>query len=208
MPQRTINDAIFAYYDENGRYLTARRGETVDIPEGLDIERGDKFGAFTKTVGEEPAPPADSTLPDIEADWTPEEYVRFVDAGHSTEILTKLSDVAPEDQARVAQNLIEAEHGRGAGARQPLLTALAQVSNGGSVPTDASGGEPLTEETTGETSGESESGDLVAFVDEHTVDEVLARAEAEPELANALLEAEQAGKARKGITDVLGKTEQ
>jgi hypothetical protein len=86
MPERVINDAVFQYKDAEGRLLTAVRGEKVDIPKGPDLARGDKWGAFTPD-GKEPKPPADTLLPDSEAEWTPEEYNRLVDAATADEVL-------------------------------------------------------------------------------------------------------------------------
>jgi hypothetical protein len=111
MPKRTIADAFFHFKTAEGPFLTARRGENVDIPEGEDLDRGDKFGAFTAKVGQEPPPPEDTTVPEILVEWTPEEFNRFVDAATADEILAKLGEVAEEDQPRVAERLIEAENG-------------------------------------------------------------------------------------------------
>jgi hypothetical protein len=209
MPERVINDAVFQYKDTEGRLLTAVRGEKVDIPEGPDLARGDKWGAFTPD-GKEPKPPADTLLPDIEAEWTPEEYNRLVDAATADEVLDKLNGVADEDRAEVARRLIEAESSRGETAREDLLLALSQVvespSSPATVPTPDTEGEG--EKTT---SGSEESGseDLVEFVSTNTVETVLERAGDDRELAAALREAEESrgDKARKGVIEGLTKIE-
>ncbi|GAA2516702.1 hypothetical protein [Winogradskya humida] len=47
MAEKTIFLSAFPYTDANGRDRVAMRGETVDIPEPDDIERGERLGAFT-----------------------------------------------------------------------------------------------------------------------------------------------------------------
>jgi hypothetical protein len=209
MPERVINDAVFQYKDTEGRLLTAVRGEKVDIPEGPDLARGDKWGAFTPD-GMEPKAPADTLLPDIEAEWTPEEYNRLVDAATADEVLTKLNDVAEEDRAEVARRLIEAESSRGDTAREDLLLALSQVVESPSSPATVSTPENPSDETqTGEPSETTEGEDLVEFVSTNTVEAVLERAGEDRELAAALREAEEArgDKARKGVIEGLTKIE-
>jgi hypothetical protein len=201
MAERVINDAIFQYKDTEGRLLTAVRGEKVDIPEGPDLARGDKWGAFTPD-GKEPKPPEGTFLPDIEAEWTDEEYVRLVDAATGDEVLTKLNEVSDENRAQIARRLIEAESSRGATAREELLIALAQVAEPTSSPANGNGpGE--------ETNGSGEDDDLVEFVSTNTVEAVLERAGDDPELAAALREAEESrgDKARKGVIEGLTKIE-
>ncbi|NAZ73859.1 hypothetical protein GTQ99_00240 [Kineococcus sp. T13] len=46
MPERTIKSIYFGYVNANGTFVTARKGETVDIPEGRYLTRGDQLGAF------------------------------------------------------------------------------------------------------------------------------------------------------------------
>ena len=131
MPLRTIADAVFSFKTAEGPYVAARRGETIDVPEGEDLIRGDKFGSFTAVVGQEPAPPDDTFVPDILVAWSSEEFNRFVDSATADEILDKLNAVAPEDRAAVARSLIEAEHGHKERARLELLAALANVTAAG-----------------------------------------------------------------------------
>jgi hypothetical protein len=205
MPERVINDAVFQYKDAEGRLLTAVRGEKVDIPDGVDLARGDKWGAFTPD-GKEPKPPEGTFLPDIEAEWTDEEYIRLVDAASGDEVLTKLNDVSDENRAEVARRLIEAESSRGESAREELLTALAQVAEPTSSPATGNGtGEGEGGAGEGETGGD----DLVEFVSTNTVDAVLERAGDDPELAKALREAEESrgDKARKSAIEGLTKIE-
>jgi hypothetical protein len=210
MPERVINDAVFQYKDAEGRLLTAVRGEKVDIPEGSDLARGDKWGAFTPD-GKEPKPPADTLLPDIEAEWTPEEYNRLVDAATANEVIEKLNDVAEEDRAEVARRLIEAESSRGDTAREDLLAALAQVVESPSSPATApTSGDEQDETVPDETTSEGTGGeDLVEFVSTNTIEAVLEQVGDDPGLATAYREAEESrgDKARKTLIADLTKIE-
>jgi hypothetical protein len=201
MPERVINDAVFQYKDAEGRLVTALRGEKVDIPEGVDLARGDKWGAFTAD-GKEPKPPEGTFLPDIEAEWTDEEYVRLVDAAAGDEILAKLNDVSDENRPEVARRLIEAESSRGQSAREELLTALAQVAEPTSSPATGNGEGEGGESATG---GE----DLVEFVSTNTVEAVLERVGDDSGLATAYREAEESrgDKSRSTLIEKLTKIE-
>lgn len=202
MPERVINDAVFQYQDAEGRRITAVRGEKVDIPEGKDLVRGDKFGAFTPD-GKEPKPPEGTFLPDIEAEWTDEDYTRLVDTATGDEVLTKLNEVSEENRAEVARRLIEAESSRGETAREELLTALAQVAEPTSSPATGNGtsdGAGGSQED--ETSGEGEN--LVEFVSTNTVEAVLERAGEDPELAAQLRAAEEARGDKARVTAIEG----
>jgi hypothetical protein len=208
MPERVINDTVFQYKDAEGRLLTAVRGEKVDIPEGEDLARGDKWGAFTQD-GKEPKPPEGTFLPDIELEWTDEEYRRLADAATESEIIDKLNDVSDENRPEVARRLIEAESSRGDTAREELLAALSRAAEATSSPAT---GNPVPEGETGEPeTGQPETGgeDLVEFVLTNTVEAVLERAGDDPELAKALREAEESrgDKARKGAIEGLTKIE-
>jgi hypothetical protein len=212
MPERVIDDAVFQYKDAEGRLLTAVRGEKVDIPDGADLARGDKWGAFTPD-GKEPKPPADTLLPDIEAEWTPEEYNRLVDAATADEILDKVNAVAEEDRAEVARRLIESESSRGDTAREDLLAALAQVVESPSSPatvttTRADDG---AESGLGEPSSEGGPGreDLVDFVSTSTIEAVLERVGDDSGTATAYREAEESrgDKARSTLIEKLTKIE-
>src|SRR4051812_2249429 len=173
MPKRTIADAFFHFKTTDGPFLTARRGETVDIPEGEDLDRGDKFGAFTAEVGQEPPPPEDTTVPDILVEWTPEEFNRFVDAATADEILAKLSEVAEEDQPRVAERLIEAENGHKSRKRKSLIARLDAVARGDSSPAPA-----IVDVSPLDTVLDGSVNDVLAYVGEHP-DEIDAVIEAE-----------------------------
>jgi hypothetical protein len=128
MPLRTINDAVFRFRQKDDSFHSALRGQQVDIPEGDDLERGDKFGAFTKD-NTEPAPPEGSILPDIEVDWDDAEYARFIDAATADEITDKLNAIDADQRALVATKLLEAENGRNP-ARKGVLTSLQKVIAG------------------------------------------------------------------------------
>jgi hypothetical protein len=212
MPERVINDAVFQYKDAEGRRITAVRGQKVDIPEGKDLARGDKWGAFTPD-GQEPTPPEGTFLPDIDLEWTAEEYNRLVDAAAGDEILTKLNAVPTENRAEVARKLIDSESSRGESAREELLVALnvaAEAAEGSSVPT-------LTTETDAsllkadgtEATSAPQGGDLVEFVSTNTIEAVLERVGDDPGLATAYREAEESrgDKARKTLIEQLTKIE-
>jgi hypothetical protein len=105
----------------SGCLVSARRGETVDIPEGEDLARGDKFGAFMPEVGQEPPSPLDTKLiqpqpqpqPQPQLDWTPTEWDRYVDAAHISEVQEQLAARAEIDRAPLALLIIEAENRKG-----------------------------------------------------------------------------------------------
>lgn len=46
MAEKTIIHGSFWYIDDEGRHLTAVRGETVDITRDEDLNRGERHGAF------------------------------------------------------------------------------------------------------------------------------------------------------------------
>jgi hypothetical protein len=209
MPERVINDAVFQYKDTDGRLVTAIRGEKVDIPDGPDLARGDKWGAFTPD-GKEPKAPEGTLLPDIEAEWTDEEYVRLVDAATADEVVAKLNDVSNENRPEIARRLIEAESSRGDTAREELLTSLAQVAESPSTPATGNGqGEDQDAGGSAQDEDGGEGEDLVEFVSTNTVEAVLERAGDDRELAAALREAEESrgDKARKGVIEGLTKIE-
>ncbi|GHJ11210.1 hypothetical protein TPA0907_55770 [Micromonospora humidisoli] len=46
MADKTILHATFWYIDDEGRHLTALRGDTVAITRDEDLKRGERYGAF------------------------------------------------------------------------------------------------------------------------------------------------------------------
>jgi hypothetical protein len=46
MAEKTIKVASFWYSDANGLERTALRGDTVDLTDDADVERGERLGAF------------------------------------------------------------------------------------------------------------------------------------------------------------------
>lgn len=66
MPKRTIKSVYFEYRTEEGSYVTARRGQTVDIPEGMYLDRGDRHGAFVTEAVDVPVvdPTSEQITPD------------------------------------------------------------------------------------------------------------------------------------------------
>jgi hypothetical protein len=245
-PLRTINDAVFDFVDADAVRRYARRGETVDIPEGQDLTRGDKFGAFTKEVDEEPAPPAGSYVVRPQLEWSATEFDRYTDATHISEVKEHIEATAELDRAPLALLVLESEN-RKKNPRSRLVTYLAEVTgtadaNAGSSDESPTGVVPGTagedtlidegvkiEEPTGDetrvapqggageavvdgevTGGAPDAGeDLFEFVSTNTVEAVLERAGADPELAAALRQAEESrgDKARKGAIEDLNKIE-
>lgn len=200
MAERTINDAFFTYRDADSRLIYAQRGETHDIPTGEDLDRGDKFGAFTAVVGDEPAPP-EGVLVDIKVDWKADDFNRFVDAGSSKEILAKLSKVDPANQARIAESLIEAESSKKKRVRSKLVASLNEVANGASLAP-----EPDDDAIVDDDGAVASS--LATFVESSTVDAVILKAGDDPEAAKALRLAEEARlNPRKSLIEALTKIE-
>jgi hypothetical protein len=126
-PLRTINDAFFDFVNTDGVRHFARRGETVDIPEGEDLARGDKWGAFTKDVDEEPAPPADTHVVRPELGWSATEFDRYTDAAHISEVKEHIETTPELDQAPLALPVLESEN-RKKNPRPKLVTYLTEVT--------------------------------------------------------------------------------
>jgi hypothetical protein len=126
-PLRTINDAFFEYFDTDGIRRTVRRGETADIPEGADLTRGDKWGAFTKEVGEEPLPPEGSYVIRPQLDWSSTEFDRYTDAVHISEVQDHLEATAELDRAPLALLILESEN-RKQNPRPKLVEYLAALT--------------------------------------------------------------------------------
>jgi hypothetical protein len=123
MPIRTINDAAFFYTDDKGITIHARRGDTVDIPEGYDLTRGEKAGSFTIDGGE-PKPNPDTFMPDISLAWDTAEYRAFVDDATADEIKAKFGELDDEAKPAVAAQLIAAEQSRGKKVRKSIIDGL------------------------------------------------------------------------------------
>jgi hypothetical protein len=126
MPLRTINDAVFAYTDSDGIKRYPRRGEVADIPEGEDLERGDKHGSFTPD-GEEPLPPSGTSMPDISVDWDQGQFRSYVDDASIQEILKGLNEVPEEARITAASSLLKAEESRPGKVRKTLVEELRSV---------------------------------------------------------------------------------
>jgi hypothetical protein len=134
-PLRTINDAFFDFVADGVRRF-ARRGETVDIPEGEDLTRGDKFGAFTKEVDEEPPPPAGSYVVRPQLEWSATEFDRYTDAVHISEVKEHIEATAELDRAPLALLILESEN-RKKNPRQRLVAYLAEVTGTETADTNA-----------------------------------------------------------------------
>jgi hypothetical protein len=210
MAKRTINDAFFTYRNAEGVLIYAQRGETHDIPEGEDLDRGDKFGAFTASVGDEPVPP-EGHLVDIKVEWQPDDFNRFVDAGTVKEITEKLSQVTPENQPRIARSLIEAESSRGKRVRSGLVDALQKVADGATLTPPPDDDDEQVDDGDADKLDDdgSQVTSLADFVATNTIDAVLESAGGDPERAKALrlAEEERGDKARKSLLEALAKIE-
>src|SRR4051812_1362461 len=123
MPIRTINDALFAFKNDKGVIIHARRGDQVDIPEGDDLVRGEKCDSFTKDNAE-PKPPEGTEMPAIDPVWELDDFKRYVDEGTVEEIKAKFLVVPEEVQATTAQRLLAAEESRGEKVRKSLVDFL------------------------------------------------------------------------------------
>jgi hypothetical protein len=126
-PLRTINDAFFDFAGTDGVRHFARRGETVDIPEGEDLKRGDKWGAFTKEVGEEPPPPPNTHLARPQLGWSATEFDRYTDAAHISEVEDHIENTPELDRAPLALLILESEN-RKKNPRQRLVNYLTEVT--------------------------------------------------------------------------------
>jgi hypothetical protein len=169
-PLRTINDAVFDFVNPDGVRRYARRGETVDIPEGEDLKRGDKFGAFTKKVDEEPAPPEGSYVVRPQLEWSATEFDRYADAAHISEVKEHIETTPELDRAPLALLILESEN-RKKNPRQRLVTYLAEVT--GTAPADDTtvpGDEAPTDVVPG-TAGEDTLIDEGVKIEEPTQDE-------------------------------------
>jgi hypothetical protein len=155
-PLRTINDAFFDFV-AGGVRCFARRGETVDIPEGEDLTRGDKFGAFTKEVDEEPAPPAGSYVVRPQLEWSATEFDRYTDAVHISEVKEHIEATAELDRAPLALLILESEN-RKTNPRERLVAYLAEVTGTDTADTNATS---TDEEPTGVVPGSAGEDTLI-----------------------------------------------
>ena len=120
--KRTIAHALFTYvHPVHGGSGMAFRGDTVDLLAD-DIERGEKFDAFTDKVGVKPTPQG-STLAGFPAEGDAEQDA-WVKSGTIEEIMTAVR----EDPA-IAPKVLKAEERRKDQARKGLLEALASVES-------------------------------------------------------------------------------
>lgn len=62
MAEKTILHASFWYTSRNGVSQTALRGDTVDIPNEDDLERGERLGAFASKADMQPGTPLGDLL--------------------------------------------------------------------------------------------------------------------------------------------------
>jgi hypothetical protein len=137
-PLRTINDAFFDFVDTDRVRQFARRGETVDIPEGEDLARGDKWGAFTKEVGEEPPPPPDTHVTRPQLGWSATEFDRYTDAAHVSEVKDHIETTPDLDRAPLALLILESEN-RKKNPRPKLVSYLTDITgtaDGNATPID------------------------------------------------------------------------
>jgi hypothetical protein len=152
-PLRTINDAFFDFLDTAGVRHFARRGETVDIPEGEDLTRGDKWGAFTKEVGEEPPPPPDTHVTRPQLGWSATEFDRYTDAAHISEVEDHISSTPDLDRAPLALLILESEN-RKKNPRPKLVSYLAEVTGTAEAGANAGAGDEAPTDIVPGTAGE------------------------------------------------------
>lgn len=122
--KRTIRHALFTYALPGGGEAIATRGHTVELGQA-DIERGERFGAFTDKVGEKPEPEG-STLPPFPVEGSEAEADAWVVAGTVDEIVK-----AVNEDPSIAGAVLAAEQRRKDDARSTLLAAVATVAGRG-----------------------------------------------------------------------------
>jgi hypothetical protein len=123
LEKRTIQHSLFTYDLPGGGQAIALRGATVDLLPH-DVERGEKFDAFTAKAGVLPEP-SGSMLPVYPVDGSEAEQDAWVDSGSVQEILTAVAE-RPE----IAASVIAAEQRRRDDARKTLLEPLAKIAGG------------------------------------------------------------------------------
>lgn len=124
LEKRTVRHGLFSYDLPGGGQAIAFRGSTVDLLPH-DVERGEKFDAFTPNVGDSPDPPAASTLPVLNPDATDAEADAWVESGTVPEIVDAVN-ARPE----ILSAVLAAEQRRKGDARKSLLEALAKMNSG------------------------------------------------------------------------------
>lgn len=140
MAERTIKAVYFGYKTEKGSFVTARRGETVDIPEGPYLTRGDKHGAFI--TGDEvevepvvdPAAPLDATPvvaePEVVEPQAPTAFdADEILAGNVGQVVSYATD-HPEHAAA----LLAAEQTKGEDLRKGVIDGLTKLVEGSQDP--------------------------------------------------------------------------
>jgi hypothetical protein len=201
MTDRQIAYAAVRYKDANGQILTGRRSEVCDIPDS-EIERISKQhpGALVAPDVELFKPGA--LLP-LNEDADDEKIRNYLVSGNSNEILTQ----AGEYPTSLVEKLLVAE--RAGLERESLVAGLSRrvgsLSTGVPLAETAEG---LTGSSTVEDNAPSTPEDeLAQFVATSNKDEILERAGDDPELAEALKDAEEARgkKARSTLVDALDK---
>lgn len=189
MTLKTIRHAVFDYKDGESQKM-AFHGQTVDVTDQADLDRGEKIGAFFDQVGQE----ADrfGVLNPLPVDASDEFIKAYLAAGTAPEVLVHAGDYSSDMVAKLASlesarlhprdNLVEGlqtlagvKPKRGRAAKQPLKVGSAEL----------------------------ETDELVEFVSTATVEDILARAGDDKELAQDLLDAEAADRNRKTAVDGL-----
>lgn len=118
---RTIQHSLFSYDLPEGGQAIAFRGSTVNLLPH-DIERGERFDAFTAEPGVLPEP-AGSTLPGYPIDGSEAEQDAWVGSGSVQEIVAYVNG-NPES----IDSILAAEQRRGTDSRKTLLDALAKIA--------------------------------------------------------------------------------
>lgn len=191
MALRQIAFALARYTDAEGHTKTGNRGEIHEIPDG-EVERLEALGGLVAVDAELHRPGLLVPLVEKSSD---EHILSYLISGNSNEIFTQ----ATEYPSSLIEKLIIAER-KGLnrdGLITDLETLVPAVPKRRGRPARAAVVEPEVE---GE-DGEPEVDELADFVATNTIAAVVERAKASPDLAEALLAAEQARgeKTRKGV---------
>ena len=184
MPKVTITQAYFGFYDAEGRYVVAQRGETVDVPAGAEYDRGEAGGAWDPANA--PQPVADIVpgyIATTDANGSPlmNDELEKVLKGSVKDVLT-YAEEHPEARAELLAREIGGDNRKGVvGGIEKLGTTTTDVAPNPHVP------------------------DVQAVLNSEDEAEILAYAGAHKDEVPLLLETEEAGKNRTSLVEGLNK---
>jgi hypothetical protein len=193
MAKRQVAFASARYVDDTGFPRVGHRGDILEIPDA-EVERLDLLGALVPDGGELHRP---GVLLPLNEEADDEKITNYLLSGNTLEILNQASEYPT---SLVEKLLIDERKNLG---REPLIAGLEQRVGKlqtaiGSLQTATSAPEPVVP-------GKTPEDELAEWVASSTVDEVVERAGDDTDLAQELLDAEEAGKARKSLLEALGK---